>query len=104
MEEEIELDELHGDYRSFEQGKMVLLHAHDGSLSEVKVELNYDNGDYWGTIKKHYKIGDTVQILDSAINDIGGVIESFIRYNGNVIKVKLVNRQRTFLLIDCFKK
>ena len=102
MEEEIELTELRGEFRSFDCGKMTLIHDESKNIAEVKVKLHYDNGDYWGIIEKHYKLGDTVRILNLKMNDIGGVIESFLRHE-NTIRVTLVDRNKTFYLIDCLK-
>jgi hypothetical protein len=94
-------EDLKGDYRTFESGKMDLFFV-DDILVEVKVDLCYDNYDYWGTIKKHYKIGDTVRIYNNRMEDIGGVIESFEKKDTN-IRVHLVHKSKTFFLIDCLK-
>jgi hypothetical protein len=101
-QEEIELnyDELKGQFRTFESGTMTLFYEDDRVLKEVKVFLDYDNGDFYGKIEKHYKLGDTVRILDYRMNDIGGIIGAFIRV-GNVVKVQVSNK--LFYLIDCLK-
>jgi hypothetical protein len=105
MEElELDFDELNGDFRRFESGKMKLHYDNNNNIDEVQViDLYYDNGDFWGHINHTYKLGDSVKILNNRMKNIGGIIEKFVRKN-NVIKVKLVDRAfDEYFLIDCIK-
>ena len=93
-------EELHGDFRTFQDGKMHV-YTEDDKIVKVGVDLNYDNYDYWGTIKHDYSIGDTVRVLNMRMKDVGGRIMSFQRL-GNVLSVTLAN-DATYKLIDCIK-
>jgi hypothetical protein len=101
---ELGYEALSGNFRRFESGQMQIFFDGDTeNIIEVHViNLHYDNGDYWGNINEKYKIGETVQILNMNLRDIGGVIESFKR-SGDVIEVKLVNKPKYYYLIDCIK-
>ena len=105
---EMSYDQLHGDYRTFDSGKMKITSQND-NITEVEVSVFYDGYDNYGTREYIFKIGDNISVLDENLKTIRGKIQSFIRKDNNIIKVviKVIMdnkvHYRIYYIVDCSK-
>lgn len=105
---EMNYNQLQGDYRTFDSGKMKITSQND-NITEVEVSVFYDGCDNWGTREYIFKIGDNISVLNENFKTIRGTIQSFIRKNDNIIKVLIkiiINEKEYFKIyhvLDCSK-